>query len=83
MKRHLPPAGVLAAQAPQLAHALLHHPRAWPRQGTALGLLVSLRKFYQTEWVRPRSRAAASDEPAALIHSQCCRMSLAFATVPY
>ena len=27
-------------------------PSAWPRQETALGLLISLRKFYQTVWVR-------------------------------
>ena len=39
--------GQACLQAPLLAHALLHHPRAWPRQETALGLLVSLRKFYQ------------------------------------
>ena len=37
---------------PLLAHALLHHPRAWPRQETALGLLVSLRKFCQAVGVR-------------------------------
>ena len=39
-------------QAQLLAHALLHHPRAWPKQETALGLLISLRKFYQTVGVR-------------------------------
>ena len=44
--------GHVCAQAPLLAHAMLHHPRAWPRQETALGLLISLRKFYQTVGVR-------------------------------
>ena len=39
-------------QAQLLAHALLHHPQAWPRQETALGLLISLRKIYQTIGVR-------------------------------
>lgn len=39
-------------QAPLLAHAMLHHPKAWPSQEAALGLLVSLRKYYQTVWVR-------------------------------
>ena len=41
-------------QAPLLAHAMLHHPKAWPSQQAALGLLVSLRKYYQTVWVRFR-----------------------------
>ena len=49
-----PTARLAHAQAPLLAHTLLHHPQAWPRQDTALGLLVSLRKFYQTNWVRHR-----------------------------
>ena len=36
-----------------LAHAMLHHPQAWPRQETALGLLISVRKLCQkTTWVR-------------------------------
>ena len=26
-------------------------PSAWPSQEAALGLLISLRKYYQTEWV--------------------------------
>ena len=39
-------------QAPLLAHAMLHHPSAWPSQEAALGLLISLRKYYQTVWVR-------------------------------
>ena len=39
-------------QVPLLAHALLHHPQAWPRQETALGLLISLRKFCRTIGVR-------------------------------
>ena len=38
-------------QAPLLALTLLQHPRAWPRQETALGLLISLRKFFQNDWV--------------------------------
>ena len=41
-------------QAALLAHTMLHHPRAWPKQETALALLVTLRKFLQTEWVRRR-----------------------------
>ena len=48
----VPTLGRACVQAPLLAHALLHHPRAWPRQETALGLLISLRKFYQTVGVR-------------------------------
>ena len=47
-----PDSGHARAQAPLLAHAVLHHPHAWPRQETALGLLISLRKFFATEWVR-------------------------------
>jgi hypothetical protein len=47
-------AGPACAQAALLAHTMLHHPRAWPKQETALGLLVTLRKFLQTEWVRRR-----------------------------
>ena len=39
-------------QAPLLAHTMLHHPRAWPKQEAALGLLISLRKYFQTQWVR-------------------------------
>ena len=39
-------------QAPLLAHAMLHHPSAWPSQEAALGLLISLRKYYQIDWVR-------------------------------
>ena len=39
-------------QAPLLAHTLLHHPRAWPKHEAALGLLISLRKYLHTQWVR-------------------------------
>ena len=53
-KQNLPTAQLAHAQAPLLAHTLLHHPQAWPRQDIALGLLVSLRKFYQINWVRHR-----------------------------
>ena len=52
-------------QAPLLAHAMLHHPKAWPSQQAALGLLVSLRKYYQTVWVRFR----------ILTESYCCRLA--------
>ena len=43
----------MCVQAPLLAHAMLHHPRAWPKQETALGLIISLRKYYQAVQVRP------------------------------
>lgn len=43
----------VCAQAPLLAHAMLHHLSTWPSQDKALGLLVSLRKYYQSVWVRP------------------------------
>jgi hypothetical protein len=39
-------------QAPLLAHTMLHHPRAWPKQEAALGLLITLRKYFQHQWVR-------------------------------
>ena len=45
--------GHACLQTPLLAHAMLHHPHAWPSQETALGLLISLRKAYQTMRVRP------------------------------
>ena len=45
-------AGHGRVQAPLLAHTMLHHPRAWPKREAALGLLISLRKYLQTEWVR-------------------------------
>ena len=44
--------GHVSVQATLLAHTMLHHPRAWPKHQSALGLLISLRKFFQTEWVR-------------------------------
>ena len=39
-------------QAPLLAHTMLHHPRSWPKHEAALGLLISLRKYLHTQWVR-------------------------------
>ena len=61
------------AQAPLLAHALLHHPQAWPQQNTALGLLISLRKSYQTDWVRLRmlSPLHRARDPANIILDLC------------
>ena len=60
-----------SVQAPLLAHAMLHHPRAWPKQEVALGLLISLRKFYQTAWVRhwllPICTATCSHDAASLL----------------
>ena len=41
-------------QALLYAHTMLHHPRAWPRQETALGLLISVRKSFEVDWVRAR-----------------------------
>ena len=51
-------------QAALLAHTMLHHPRAWPKQETALGLLITLRKFLQAKWVRQR--------PPYVRHLKCC-----------
>ena len=45
-------AGHGLVQAPLLAHTMLHHPRAWPNHEAALGLLISLRKYLQTQLVR-------------------------------
>ena len=51
-KEFRPNSSDACVQVPLLAHALLHHPRAWPKHNTALGLLISLRKFLQADWVR-------------------------------
>ena len=61
-------------QATLLAHTMLHHPRAWPKQETALGLLITLRKYLQAEWVRRHmsgtwSMAAAGTLPCARLVS--------------
>ena len=61
MEEHFPDkAGCADVQAPLLAHAMLHHPSAWPSQEAALGLLISLRKYYQTVWVRSCSHYAGA-----------------------
>ena len=52
-------AGHASAQVLLLAHTMLHHPRAWPRQESALGLLISMRKLLQTDWVRATRRPAS------------------------
>ena len=59
-------------KAPLLAHAMLHHPSAWPSQEAALGLLISLRKYYQTVWVRFTTlcSGAWSRDAASLL--PCC-----------
>ena len=68
--------GQACVQALLLAHALLHHPQAWPRQETALGLLISLRKFYNCVRVRASawwvSRRLCCCQPTALV----CSVSL-------
>ena len=58
-------------QAPLLAHAMLHHPSAWPSQEAALGLLISLRKYYQTVWVR--SCISAQALAVAMLPANCLR----------
>ena len=53
---------------------MLHHPHAWPRQEAALGLLISLRKFYQTVWVRQFMRLHRP--PAVMMLPACCLVFL-------